>query len=518
MTEFCSVPWSDREPGVRLAADLAAVDPAELSDAELVDVMAAWRRQASWAQAGELAAVAELAHRRERGSSRNAEFTSAEVGLTLGLSPRSADAHVDFALALADRLPMTRRHLAEGRIDFLKARVIAQGTAAVDARVAAAVERRVLPAAADQTPGRLRARVERAVMRLDPAGAERRREASEAERRVDCHDTGNGTAVLGGVHLPAGSAIAADDRLRAIARAIKAGGDPRTLDQLCADVFLSLLLGVRPATTTPAAACTTGSAVTRGDGDTADDRSEKFSSAGDSDRFRMPQAAPATMARAVGDRIGTVHLTVPLPTLLGLSTEPGEVSGYGPLTAEVARQMAGAASDPRTRWCVTVIGSNGEPLHHGHLGYRPPPGMAHVIRTLQPTCVFPGCGRPASACDLDHRVPYDQGGATCPCNMSPLCRRHHRAKQADGWRLAEHDARLRWTTPAGKTYELSPYPLGDEWPVPSVTERRSTGPPVLSAAVVGSLVENRWRKRIPGPEPLLRTRAGLLDRPVAAES
>lgn len=351
------------------------------------------------------------------------------------------------------------------------------------------------------------------------SGAERRREASEAERRVDCRDTDNGTAVLGGVHLPAGPAIAADDRLHAIARAIKAGGDPRTLDQLSADVFLSLLLGVQPAAMTSATISGADAVRARVGGDMLAGRSAEDSISGDGDRpdVRMPLAV-AAMARTVGNRIGAVHLTVPLPTLLGLSAEQGEASGYGPLTAEVARQMAGAASDSRTRWCVTVTDANGEPLHHGHLGYRPPPEMAHVIRTLQPTCVFPGCGRPASACDLDHRVPYDRGGATCPCNVSPLCRRHHRTKQADGWRLTEHDACLRWTTPAGRTYELSPYLLKGETPPPIMTERRSTGPPILSDTVAGSFVEDRWRKRIPGPRRLGRTGPGFTSCVVAAEN
>src|SRR6266403_813114 len=239
--------WLDRLPGPSLGTALAGLDPAALGDGELIDVLAAWRRQASWAQAGELTAVAELARRRDHASSAETEFVSAEVGLALTISPRSADIHLDLARELADRLPSTRRALAEGRIDLAKARVIVEGTRALDGGTARAVECRVLPDASDLTPGRLRARVARAVLALDPAGAEKRRRASEADRRVDCYDTGNGTAVFGGVHLPAAPALAADNRLHAIARALKADGDTRTLDQLSADVFLSLLLGTHPA-------------------------------------------------------------------------------------------------------------------------------------------------------------------------------------------------------------------------------------------------------------------------------
>jgi hypothetical protein len=469
--------WPDRLPGASLGAALAKVDLAALPDGELIDVLAAWRRQASWAQAGELAAVAELTRRRESGSSREAEFAAAEVGLALSISPRSADAHLDLARALADRLPLTRAALTEGRIDLVKVRVIAQGTRAVDDETARAVERRVLPVAGDVTPGRLRARVERAVIAVDPSGAEKRRTASEADRRLECYDTGNGTAVFGGVHLPAGPAIAADNRLHAIAKALKADGDTRTLAQLSADVFLAVLLGTHPASGLPTPELTAalaqaalGAARAPAPGESADGRSEPAQVSHPTDAAsaevshptvadaasaavsRSAVADAVALARAVGDRIGTVHLTVPLATMLGLSAEPGQAAGYGPLSAEVARQMATAASNPATRWCLTVTGADGKSLHHGHLAYRPPAAMAHLVRTLQQTCRFPGCTRPSKDCDLDHRIPYEHGGATCPCNLQPLCRRHHRTKQAKGWTLTQQADRLAWTTPAGKTY------------------------------------------------------------------
>ena len=53
---------------------------------------------------------------------------------------------------------------------------------------------------------------------------------------------------------------------------------------------------------------------------------------------------------------------------------------------------------------------------------------------LHPTCVFPWCTRPARRCDKDHVVAHADGGATCDCNLAPLCRRHHRLKTRSGWR------------------------------------------------------------------------------------
>ncbi len=46
----------------------------------------------------------------------------------------------------------------------------------------------------------------------------------------------------------------------------------------------------------------------------------------------------------------------------------------------------------------------------------------------------PQLQRPARQCDCDHITPYDQGGPTCPCNLAPLCRHHHRLKTHAGWR------------------------------------------------------------------------------------
>ena len=48
------------------------------------------------------------------------------------------------------------------------------------------------------------------------------------------------------------------------------------------------------------------------------------------------------------------------------------------------------------------------------------------------------------------------------CDNTPLCRHHHRCKQAEGWQLAQPaPGVLIWRTPAGRTYATKPtqYPL-----------------------------------------------------------
>ena len=63
------------------------------------------------------------------------------------------------------------------------------------------------------------------------------------------------------------------------------------------------------------------------------------------------------------------------------------------------------------------------------------------------------------ACDDDHTLAWHEGGRTCECNLSPLCRMHHRAKQGAGWQLAQpRPGTLVWTLPSGRTYTTEPEP------------------------------------------------------------
>jgi hypothetical protein len=56
------------------------------------------------------------------------------------------------------------------------------------------------------------------------------------------------------------------------------------------------------------------------------------------------------------------------------------------------------------------------------------------VSLLTPACASPWCSRPATRCDKDHVVAHSDGGATCDCNLAPLCRRHHRLKNTGRWR------------------------------------------------------------------------------------
>jgi hypothetical protein len=457
-------------PGGSLAGlvDAAVRDGglAGLDDDELIGVLRALRRLESWCCAGTLAAIAELARRRpaERTAPAAAtspgsfpehlsEFIGDEVAAALTLTTRTADAYLELALDLATRLPGTARALHQGVIDYSKARLIANLTRVLSDEDAHAVEARILPAAGQQTTGRLRAAVTRAVLAIDPAAATKRREEAQQNPRVRRWQEDAGTAALAGYGLPPAEVLEADQRLTDRALALREAGLPGSLEELRARAYLDTLLGQ------------------------------------DSAPSQNPNPGPAPGRHHLAAR---VNLTVPLLTQLGLSAELGEVAGFGPVDPALARDLTTlATADPASRFCVTVTGAAGQTIGHGCIPGRPPDlgrssgftvtitplagdrcdhrhqepayqpsrKLRHLIEARHRTCSAPGCGRSAARCDLDHTVPYDQGGRTCECNLAPLCRHHHRCKQSEGWQLEQAaPGQLRWTTPNGRIHLTAPTP------------------------------------------------------------
>jgi len=119
---------------------------------------------------------------------------------------------------------------------------------------------------------------------------------------------------------------------------------------------------------------------------------------------------------------------------------------------------------PRTRDWISRLRIQMTPIargtcghDHAGPGYRPSRNLQHLVKVRNARCTAPGCGHPAARCDLDHTAPWDQGGLTCECDLSPLCRHYHRCKQAERWQLEQPEPGvLVWKTPAGRTYATRP--------------------------------------------------------------
>jgi hypothetical protein len=81
--------------------------------------------------------------------------------------------------------------------------------------------------------------------------------------------------------------------------------------------------------------------------------------------------------------------------------------------------------------------------------------LVRQIRSRDRTCTFPGCTRPATGADIDHRVPWPAGPTAEP-NLHCLCRHHHRAKQARFAVARDPDGNTVWTSVTGMTYRRPP--------------------------------------------------------------
>ena len=123
-----------------------------LSDDELIGLMAAQRRLASRAAAGELAAIGELAARRAGADGCPGEHVQEEVAAALTLTGRAAASQVGLAAELT-RLPGVARALAAGRIDVDKAEVFTGQLLLLEVIAANAIAGLVLPRAPRMTTG-----------------------------------------------------------------------------------------------------------------------------------------------------------------------------------------------------------------------------------------------------------------------------------------------------------------------------------------------------------------------------
>jgi Domain of unknown function (DUF222) len=455
-------------PGPRLAA---LADEAwrgglgGLGDDELTGLLRAARRLASRAAALELAVVADLAGRRRARPDRDGpdpgEHVDAEVAAALTLTPGAAARMHDLALGLA-RLPSAGKALATGRIDQAKAAVIVAETSALGDAAAAAVATVVIGAASAMTTGQLRAELRRLVIFMDPAAAQRRKEAAEKHARVEFWREDAGTCALSGRDLPAGLALAADKHLTAAAQYLRARGAEGTLGQLRARAYLGLLCGLRPESLIPANRDNHGTTQPSATQPAEGQPSATQPSAGQPGGGGLAAGGLAGWPETKWPALtGSVNLTLPLATWLGWSQAPGDVPGFGPLDAADSRDLADTlAGHPATAWCLTLLDADGRPAAHGCAGRKRPPRAGRPDPDARPDP--PGHrkppGDPGQPGDPDlpdpgqpghPKPPGDPGQPGDPDLPDPGQPGHPKPPAAAGWdrpaRQDQHDAALaRW--------------------------------------------------------------------------
>ena len=406
-------------PGAATLARLSEIDPCTLSAADRINYLAALDRQDGWLYAlrqRAIAAVAGLQPSEGDGPLYGVDEAEREdVSTALRLAPATAQSRIDIARTLVNNLPNTCSALATGEISAAHATVIAR-EAAIAIRNGAPdsvifeVEQRAISFAELHTPGQVAARVRTDIAKAIPEEFEEMTSRATALRRVSCYNEADGMSTVVAI-LPAADAqivmnsieafILRQDQLHLSQN--KSDTD-RTIDQKRADALSTICSNF------------------------LSEISETVT----------PQRRPLT-----------VNVTVDLPTLLGLAENPGQLAGYGPIPASVARELA---SDAKWKRFITEP-QTGNLLDFGRESYEPPQHLKDFLIARDRTCRFPGCRRSALLSDLDHAESWESGGSTSPENIGALCRRHHRLKTHDGWRIQSFsDGSCTWTSPLGKEF------------------------------------------------------------------
>lgn len=414
-----------------LAAAVAAARAVEISD---------------FAESQQAAQRAVLATDRDGGPVRRRRVVgiAEQVALARGVSPATGARHVAAARTLVRELPRTHRLLASGRISEWTATLVVTGSTGLDTDDRAALDTVLEPQLPGLGPRAVEAAVRKTAIRLDPASALKRSGLARRERRVWTRPAPDTMAVVSGC-VPVEQGIAAYAAIDRAARALRSGGDQRSLDQIRADLFVERLTGL-------------------------------------------------VTADAISFEVG---VTMSTDALLGEDDEPADLGGHGPVPAALARRLLADAAlrddvpdGDRDGVRVFVRRLFTDPLdgrvtgsdtHRRRFAGAP----ARFVRARDQVCRTPGCEAPIV--HLDHAVPHRKGGPTSAANGQGLCEGCSYTKEAPGWTHGETmdlgpDGRLRqqstlFTTPTGHTYESRPPPLGPRSPQRRRAGRCAVRPP-----------------------------------------
>jgi hypothetical protein len=341
---------------------------------------------------------------------RQGRGVAAQVALARRESPHRGQQHVGLAKILRDELPHTMVAFRGGGITEWKAMLVARETAclsledrlAVDAELASNPER--IAAMGD---GELIAEARAIAYRLDPHSVVERRSRAERDRRVTLRPAPDVMSQLSAL-LPVKDGVAVYAVLSRKADQLRAAGDERSRGQIMADTLVQRVLGA--------------------DAETG--------------------AAPGVM----------INLVVSDQVLWGQSDDAGHVDGYGPVPADLARELAGTTGAWLRRLYATP--ETGRLVAMDSRARLMPDKLSQLIRLRDQRCRTPWCDAPIRP--ADHVESVTEGGETSEANGQGLCEACNYAKQAPGWRARPSPGprhHVETTTPTGHHYTSTAPPL-----------------------------------------------------------
>jgi Domain of unknown function (DUF222) len=395
-----------------------------VDDAGLIDASVEAGSFEAAVMARRLASMAELYHRRLRQEAERERLAvdvwdcvCAEIAAAGRISRSRASGLLNTAVVLRNELPLVAAVFAAGRVDYrVIAAVVSRVSLVRDPEDLARVDALLAPRVAGWntlSKKKLADKIDWCVTEVDLIAKKESRTADE-ERHIGIGPDRRGTAeIYGTVRAP--DAIAFDARLDALADTV-CSHDPRTKVQRRADATGAMARGEdRLACLCGRDDCTAGTAETRTGGEPM------------------------------------IQVLASQATLDGTSDTPGYVEGYGPILADVVRDIAKQAKQRTVRHPGDAPA---EPR------YRPSAALADFIRCRDLTCRFPGCDVPAALCDIDHTVPYPYG-PTHASNLKCMCRHDHLLKTfysgPNGWQDRQFpDGTIEWTSPTGHVWTTKP--------------------------------------------------------------
>jgi len=386
-----------------------------------------------------------------------------ELMVTLGIGKTAAERLQELADRLVRVLPATLGALEEGRIDLPRARALAEETAVMSDARARAVEAMVLPGAGGgpwegPSPRTWRARVQRAVVKVDADAVRRRRETAIRLRAVRAWAQGDGTGVLQ-ITGPDTDIAFADGVLTDLAHAWPAAGpdgEALSMDQRRVDAFFDVFRRIAAGDDLPwvrirrdrEIALVLHADTFFADGPATDDPGEQrgLGAPAPVDPHSAAHLARTDIARGAATRV--------------LLVDP---SGVLRRSIRFPHAPPGGWTRPELTTAVRKALPDLPPLRTE--SYQPTVAMiTDHVRAVHPRCTSYDCARLASRCDLDHDESWPRG-PTCVTNLCPRCRRHHEIKTRGLVHTRLHlDGSVTTTTLLGTTVTTRPEPVPGHGP------------------------------------------------------